>query len=361
MSKCGSSSQESPVRVKSSIVRRKYGTFGDPSAIQEQVQRWQQESSALPTSGREDVGHPLNLQLHRKASTNQETNNNHYKHKGNCGESHHEFPPKMKLMTYTDLPDWMKDNDYIKRGYRPQLSSFTSCLKSIFTLHTETGNIWTHLVGCSIFVVIACYTLYMYQAKLTISDIAIFSVYFLSIISCLAFSTIYHIFTCHSEDVAQFCKRIDYCGISLLITGSIVSWTYYAFYHDTISKTIYLTIVTIIGLIVSIVSFFKKFGSSEFRSIRTIIYIVFGVSATLPVIHYFFSQNYVEVPLFPLFSFGAFYILGAVFYATRIPEKFSPGRFDIVLHSHQIFHILVVVAAWVHLANIREIAFKRIE
>lgn len=335
----------------SNTVKRKYGKFENSTSIKGQIVRWQQESSALLTSGQEYIDQTDNTKL----KSNQETNNNNKS--DNCSNQSH----KMKLMTYSDLPDWMKDNDYIKRGYRPQLSSFTSCLKSIFTVHTETGNIWTHLIGCSIFVVIGCYTLYAHHAKLTISDSIIFGVYFMSIISCLAFSTIYHIFTCHSEDVAQMCKRIDYCGISILITGSIISWTYYAFYNDTISRVIYLTIVTIIGLVVTIVSLLKKFGSSEFRSIRTIIYIVFGVSATLPVIHYFVSENYVDIPLIPLFSFGAFYILGAIFYAARIPEKFSPGRFDIFFHSHQIFHILVVFAAWVHLSNIREIAFKRIK
>lgn len=268
---------------------------------------------------------------------------------------------EMKLMTYNDLPSWMQDNDFIKCGYRPQLASYSSCLKSVCGIHTETGNIWTHLIGCSIFVALAPYTLYMHHGKLTYSDQVIFAVYFLSTILCLAFSTIYHIFTCHSEHVAQMCKRFDYCGISILITGSIVAWVYYAFYHDSTIRSIYLSIVTIVGFSVAVVSLLKKFGSSEFRSIRTTIYIIYGVSAALPVIHYFFSDNYVDVPFFPLFTFGALYILGGVLYANRIPEKFSPGKFDIYCHSHQIFHILVVLAAWLHLLNIRYIALQRID
>jgi len=27
------------------------------------------------------------------------------------------------------------------------LGTFSSCFKSIFSLHTETGNIWTHIYG----------------------------------------------------------------------------------------------------------------------------------------------------------------------------------------------------------------------
>ncbi len=33
----------------------------------------------------------------------------------------------------------------------------------------------------------------------------------------------------------------------------------------------------------------------------------------------------------------------------RIPERWMPGRFDLVFHSHQIFHVAVVTAALVHL------------
>lgn len=45
------------------------------------------------------------------------------------------------------LPDWLKDNDFLLRGHRTPTNSFIACFKSIFRIHTETGNIWTHLLG----------------------------------------------------------------------------------------------------------------------------------------------------------------------------------------------------------------------
>ncbi len=45
---------------------------------------------------------------------------------------------------------------------------------------------------------------------------------------------------------------------------------------------------------------------------------------------------------------GLLLILGALFYATRIPESIKPGRFDLWGCSHQIFHLLVVAATSVH-------------
>jgi vacuolar-type H+-ATPase subunit H len=52
-----------------------------------------------------------------------------------------------ELMHHHHLPNWLRDNDFLIKGHRPQLNSFWECFKSIFRIHTETGNIWTHLLG----------------------------------------------------------------------------------------------------------------------------------------------------------------------------------------------------------------------
>lgn len=36
----------------------------------------------------------------------------------------------------------------------------------------------------------------------------------------------------------------------------------------------------------------------------------------------------------------------------RWPERIAPGRFDVVGNSHQIFHVLVVLAAASHLVGL---------
>lgn len=105
----------------------------------------------------------------------------------------------------------------------------------------------------------------------------------------------------------------------------------------------------------------KKFGASEFRTIRAVIYLIFGLSAGLPVLHYyFFCEDYVDISHWSMLSFGVYYVIGAIIYAMRFPERFFPGKFDVWFHSHQIFHVLIVIAAWIHLNNIQEIAFLRI-
>lgn len=45
----------------------------------------------------------------------------------------------------------------------------------------------------------------------------------------------------------------------------------------------------------------------------------------------------------------AWYVLGVVFYALQIPERFWPGAFDLFGSSHQLWHICVVLGALQHL------------
>ena len=40
----------------------------------------------------------------------------------------------------------MQDNDFIRTGYRVHYA-YRTCIASIFRLHNETTNIWTHLLG----------------------------------------------------------------------------------------------------------------------------------------------------------------------------------------------------------------------
>lgn len=50
---------------------------------------------------------------------------------------------------------------------------------------------------------------------------------------------------------------------------------------------------------------------------------------------------------------------GALLYGCRIPERFFPGKFDVLFHSHQVFHFLVDVAAFTHFHALVEILIYR--
>lgn len=81
-----------------------------------------------------------------------------------------------------------------------------------------------------------------------------------------------------------------------------------------------------------------------------------GASAIFPVLHglqmFGAQQMTKQIGLFWLLLQGFLYILGAGIYAARVPERLRPGKFDILGSSHQIFHVLVVLAAVSHLTGL---------
>uniref|UniRef100_A0A3Q2Z644 Adiponectin receptor 1a n=1 Tax=Hippocampus comes TaxID=109280 RepID=A0A3Q2Z644_HIPCM len=59
---------------------------------------------------------------------------------------HKVWEGRWRVIPFHVLPEWLKDNDYLLHGHRPPMPSFRACFGSIFRIHTETGNIWTHLL-----------------------------------------------------------------------------------------------------------------------------------------------------------------------------------------------------------------------
>lgn len=117
-----------------------------------------------------------------------------------------------RVVAHWELPEWLRDNDYIDHGHRPPLESFRLCFKSIFRIHTETGNIWTHLLG---FVAFVCVTLYLFLRPVSltnpfprdITEKIVFGSFLGGAIFCLAFSTLYHTMDCHSDKISNLFSR----------------------------------------------------------------------------------------------------------------------------------------------------------
>ncbi|KAK4878438.1 hypothetical protein RN001_010944 [Aquatica leii] len=265
---------------------------------------------------------------------------------------------------FNKLPDWLQDNDFLTYGHRPPLPSFRACFKSIFRLHTETANIWTHLLGCVAFIGMAAFFLCCSGSVIDFQEKLVFGAFFLGAIVCLGFSCVFHTVNCHSPVIASLFSKLDYCGISFLIMGSFVPWVYYGFYCNFNKKVIYLSAVSVLGFLSIMVSLWDKFSEPAWRTFRAGVFMTFGLSGIAPAIHYGVTEGWTNdmslKNLGLLLLMGVLYIVGAVMYALRIPERFCPGKFDIWLHSHQIFHVFVLGAAFVHYHGISEMAMHQL-
>lgn len=272
-------------------------------------------------------------------------------------------------LSFVGLPDWMKDNEYLQFGHRPELNSFKECFKSIFGLHSETGNIWTHLIGFVAFITV---TIIFYVKPLCdqchtdvpLSEKLIFLFFFVGAILCLGMSSLFHTVCCHSEHVSKLFNKLDYVGISLLTVGSFVPWIYYSFYCDFIPKLIYMIIISVLGISTIVITMMDRFTTAAYRPVRALLFVSLGGFGIIPACHSLIMSGWTnalaEAAMHRVFIQAGLYILGAGLYAARVPERFFPGKFDFWFQSHQIFHILVIAAAFVHFHGIQNMALHRL-
>jgi adiponectin receptor len=120
----------------------------------------------------------------------------------------------------------MQQYPYIKTGYRKSPLPTCETVASIFQVHNETGNIWTHLLGAFYFI----YVLFHVWGLDVPKDIkALLLVNVLSYFMCMAFSVSFHTSIAHSYKVAKCGEKCDHCGVSLAIYNGVFTGTYVGF------------------------------------------------------------------------------------------------------------------------------------
>lgn len=272
---------------------------------------------------------------------------------------------RKNLVHHGKLPDWAKDNCYIEKWHRFPIPDFGYCFRSMLYWHCETGNIWSHMIGAVLCAGLSIYFITAPSEKFVASfeEKHLITLFLISAIICLTCSTLYHTLSCHSERILRLFGRLDFSGIALLVMGSFVPWVYYTFYCSTQPRVVYLITISILGIGAIIFSQWDRFAKPEYRVVRAGMFSALGASGFIPMLHmlferglsYAFSEGQLQWLLLMFLSYGS----GAALYATRVPERLFPGKLDLILHSHQIFHILVVIGVLLHLYSITNLQFYR--
>jgi len=241
--------------------------------------------------------------------------------------------------------------------------SFRGCFKSMFRLHNETWNIWTHFIGFLFFVVlvVGMYTFGDYITglfedveitNLPWGEQAILALFFCGAMVCMLCSTLFHILHNHSHRINVLFGRLAYSGIALLITGSSIPAYYYGFYCAWMARYTHITVLMILCVVCIVISMWSKFGTPRHRVTRFTVFVLFGLYGAVPFVHIYLRDGYVlasnAYALWGIVIMAAIYIAGGTLYAFRIPERFWPGHFDVWASSHQLFHVCVITAALVH-------------
>jgi len=255
----------------------------------------------------------------------------------------------VELVHFDDLPDWIKDNEFVQTCNRSCLP-IKQAFKSVFQVHTETGNIWTHLLATLFSIWFAIYILP--QAKNTEAFVSL-CFFFFGSTTVYVCSTLYHTLYVCSYSISQIMGKVDYAGVVVGIWGCECACVITMFECPSHRWSL-LVIITVLAFTCFALVVLDRFSGPSVRVCRTLIFALFGIFGIVPMITFATINNSCYLDNAPcasvvtrtvvyLGSMGATFLSGAALYALRIPERWWPGKFDLIGHSHQIWHVSIVV------------------
>lgn len=160
-------------------------------------------------------------------------------------------------------------------------------------------------------------------------------VYGISVTTMLAVSAVYHSGSL-SVGAEAILKRIDHSTILLAIAGSYTAITTLA-----LSGTAEVFLLTYIWIATAVGVGVRLLWINSPYTVNALIYLAAGWSALLVVPAFISSLNSTDTVL--IFVGGGVYTMGAIVYALHKPNPW-PQHFG----YHEIFHLLVTIAASVH-------------
>ncbi|XP_017767941.1 PREDICTED: progestin and adipoQ receptor family member 3 isoform X2 [Nicrophorus vespilloides] len=260
----------------------------------------------------------------------------------------YESEEKMKrLLTFDEAPSYLAHNRFILSGYRGILNT-KLCIESIFWWTNETINIWSHIFGFVLFTALTFYDFLALNIHGHMSDKFLVASVLFCFVACMFLSSMYHTFNCRSEEDFHGFLNLDLFGIALSLLAIYTSGIYFAFWCHSHWRQFYIISVTLIFFVAMLLQHPKFNVDSNTRMIVFVSWAAYGV---IPTIHWIFVMGGINNPVVELLLprvLGMYAISGTAFfiYITKIPERFCAGKFDYLGHSHQWWHIIIVLALY---------------
>ncbi|XP_050087415.1 progestin and adipoQ receptor family member 4 [Anopheles aquasalis] len=268
-------------------------------------------------------------------------------------QMHRLLTPPADLLEWKDMPQHLQFNPYVLTGYRP-LQGVKGCLSSLFYVHNETINILTH--GIPIVYILATVPAMMPWEK----DYRFLSwCHLVGSVAPWCGSFVYHLFMnleC-GEGIYYRLLQLDMLGIWIsqsfgalpMVTATVYCW-------NTPLKWLFIisySLLCIWGL-------FKAMTASSPWQRRLCFLLPFSMRIILTLLRISKMGGGNPTSLTHVFLQDAVSAVGGIIGAMHIPEKWFPGSVDIYLNSHNIMHVLVVVAVYsMHQATVRDIEWMQ--
>ncbi len=190
----------------------------------------------------------------------------------------------------------------------------------------------THLIMFFVSL-IACFFLINFSNSYL--EITANTIYSIGLCGMFGISALYHRLNC-SIKIKLMLRKLDHCGIFIMIAGSFTPICLLALPNESGSTLLIIVwSLALLGIIQSI------FLTRIHRWARASLYLIVGYMA-FP----FIKVLYLSLSLYKIILIGAgglVYSIGAVGYGLKFP-KLNPKIFGF----HEMFHLLVIIAAILH-------------
>eukprot|EP00899_Mesostigma_viride_P029385 jgi/Mesvir1/9631/Mv12128-RA.1 len=145
---------------------------------------------------------------------------------------------------------------------------------------------------------------------------------------CLLCSATCHLLCCHSCRTNSIVWRFDYAGIAVMIATSCVPSIYYSFMCHPGWSAFYICAIFVLGAAATAVAVLEYFQKPSYRPLRAAVFVSLGLSASVPCLHKLALMSHVPAVFNTTIqevAMGGMYILGAIVYTLRVPERWHPA------------------------------------
>jgi adiponectin receptor len=237
--------------------------------------------------------------------------------------------------------------------HRPHSTSYIACVKSIWQLHNETINIWTHLIASVVFCTVSVCISSRRQRKRT-DEACVNSLYFQAAACIFVCSTFCHTFENHKD--AAFWRCLDHCSITAFIWASSYSFTRLTYSSERPAPRLYTAILTSVALGLVLRNLYSFTAWNQLRGANHVSHAVYGAFAALPAFlrpfsfHWRTSRAHKRL----LEKFQALIVIstmGAGLYTTRLLDTMIGASGDwgqVGQVGHHAMHITTVIGACIY-------------
>ncbi|XP_028999807.1 membrane progestin receptor beta-like [Betta splendens] len=256
-----------------------------------------------------------------------------------------------------DVPPLLRRR-FVLSGYRPLGLSWRCCVLSLFQIHNETVNAWSHLLAaaCLLMRFLAFAVLqgggilgFRLQGpegqgfSVDVSSLPLV-LYVFSTVTWLSCSAAAHLLQSHSEQTHRALFLLGYVGVGVYqYGGALALWLYSSdgAWTQSMLGQVFLPAAALLAWFSCSVLCHAKLQSAHRKFCHAVPLACSCLLGISPVAHRLTAHRWSTPSVLVLhFLQVVLLLLSAAFFACPVPERFSPGSYDVIGHSHQLFHVL---------------------